>query len=201
MRYCFAVGLYRQGLLHDLSKFGPTEFSVGVRYYQGNRSPNNAEREDKGLTTAWLHHKGRNKHHCEYWIDYDLNREHDPPLCGMKMPKRYVVEMALDRIAASQIYKGEEYDDSCPLEYFLAGKAGADSFPKSYREQLVIGYKQFMAQQEKMHHGIHEIRIVSAKADTLLQCMNVFLVFCYGDSTNEQVAVPMVEYHGAWRMK
>ena len=123
MRYCFAVGLYRQGLLHDLSKFGWTEFSVGVRYYQGNRSPNNAEREDKGLTTAWLHHKGRNKHHCEYWIDYDLNREHDPPLCGMKMPKRYVVEMALDRIAASQIYKGEEYDDSCPLEYLHKGYA------------------------------------------------------------------------------
>ena len=86
-------------------------------------------------------------------------------------------------------------------EHFLAGKAGADSYPKAYREQLITGYKQFMAQQEKMHHGIHEIRIVGAKADTLLQCMNVFLVFCYGDSANEQVAVPMVEYHGAWRMK
>jgi hypothetical protein len=86
-------------------------------------------------------------------------------------------------------------------EHFLAGKAGADSFPKSYREQLIIGYKQFVAQQERTHHGIHDIRIVSAKADTLLECMNVFLVFCYGDSTNEQVAVPMVEYHGAWRMK
>ena len=86
-------------------------------------------------------------------------------------------------------------------EHFLAGKAGADSLPKDYREQLVMGYKQFMAQQEKSHHGIQDIRIVGAKADTLLQCMNVFLVFCYGDSTNEQVAVPMVEHHGAWRMK
>ena len=86
-------------------------------------------------------------------------------------------------------------------EHFLAGKAGADSLPKDYREQLVMGYKQFMAQQEKSHHGIRDIRIVGAKADTLLQCMNVFLVFCYGDSTNEQVAVPMVEHHGAWRMK
>jgi len=85
--------------------------------------------------------------------------------------------------------------------HFLAGKAGADSLPKAYREQLVMGYKQFMAQQEKSHHGIHEVRIVGAKADTLFQCMNVFLVFCYGDSTNEQVAVPMVEHHGAWRMK
>ena len=73
--------------------------------------------------------------------------------------------------------------------------------PESYREQLIIGYKQFMAQQEKMHHGIHEIRIVGVKADTLLQCVNVFLVLCFGDSTNEQVSVPMVEYNGAWRMK
>lgn len=85
--------------------------------------------------------------------------------------------------------------------HFLAGKAGADSLPKTYREQLVMGYKQFMAQQEKSHHGIHEVRIVGAKADTIFQCMNVFLVFCYGDSTNEQVAVPMVEHNGAWRMK
>lgn len=86
-------------------------------------------------------------------------------------------------------------------EHFLAGKAGAESLPKVYRDQLVMGYKQFMAQQEKTHQGIHEVRIVSAKGDTLLQCMNVFLVFCYGDSTNEQVVVPMVEHYGAWRMK
>ena len=66
---CFRCGLYRQGILHDLSKYGPTEFLVGVKYYQGDRSPNEAEREDKGVTTSWLHHKGRNKHHLEYWVD------------------------------------------------------------------------------------------------------------------------------------
>ena len=66
MKECFRVGLYRQGLLHDLSKYGWTEFRVGCRYYQGNRSPNNAEREDRGYSSAWLHHKGRNKHHYEY---------------------------------------------------------------------------------------------------------------------------------------
>ncbi len=83
------MGLYWQGLLHDLSKYSWTEFSVGCRYYQGNRSPNNAEREEKGLSKAWLHHKGRNKHHYEYWIDYGLNGEKDMtgienagPLCS-----------------------------------------------------------------------------------------------------------------------
>ena len=69
MRHCFAVGLYKQGLLHDLSKYSWTEFSMGAKYYQGNRSPNDAEREDKGYTSSWLHHKGRNKHHLEYWVD------------------------------------------------------------------------------------------------------------------------------------
>ena len=65
MKYCFRIGLYRQGLLHDLSKYSWTEFSVGCKYYQGNRSPNNAEREDTGLSTSWIHHYGRNKHHFE----------------------------------------------------------------------------------------------------------------------------------------
>ena len=68
-RHCFQIGLYRQGLTHDLSKYSPEEFFTGVRYYQGTRSPNAAEREDLGYSKAWLHHKGRNKHHYEYWID------------------------------------------------------------------------------------------------------------------------------------
>ena len=115
-------------------------------------------------------------------------------LCACSGPT--AEEMA--SLAAKGYY---EHLISGEYEHFLAGKAGADSFPKSYREQLIMGYKQFVAQQERTHHGINDISIVSAKADTLLECMNVFLVFCYGDSTNEQVAVPMVEYHGAWRMK
>ena len=122
MQECFRVGLYRQGLLHDLSKYGWTEFRVGCRYYQGTRSPNNAEREDKGYSSAWLHHKGRNKHHYEYWIDYGL--EGEPMLTGMKMPKKYVVEMLMDRIAASKIYMKDKYTDTSPLEYYLHGIAG-----------------------------------------------------------------------------
>ena len=116
MKACFQVGLYRQGLLHDLSKYGWTEFRVGCRYYQGTRSPNNAEREEKGYSSAWLHHKGRNKHHYEYWIDYGT---HGAVLEGMKMPVNYVVEMFLDRIAASKVYRGTAYTDRDPLDYFL----------------------------------------------------------------------------------
>lgn len=56
---CFRIGLIRQGLTHDLSKYSPTEFWTGAKYYQGIRSPNAAEREKKGYSAAWLHHKGR----------------------------------------------------------------------------------------------------------------------------------------------
>lgn len=121
MKGCFKVGLYKQGLLHDLSKYSPSEFLVGCRYFQGNRSPNNAEREDTGVSSAWLHHKGRNKHHYEYWIDYSLDRSKG--IVGMKMPVRYVVEMFVDRIAASKTYQKENYQESYPLEYFDRGAA------------------------------------------------------------------------------
>ena len=131
MKECFRVGLYRQGLLHDLSKYSWTEFRVGCRYYQGTRSPNNAEREDKGCSSAWLHHKGRNKHHYEYWLDYSLDGS--GTLTGMKMPVKYVVEMFLDRIAASKVYKGEKYKDSDPLEYYKNGKADGLMYPETRR--------------------------------------------------------------------
>ena len=90
MKECFEVGLYKQGLLHDMSKYSPTEFLVGCRYYQGNRSPNNAERE---------------------------------AMVGLKMPLRYVVEMFMDRIAASKTYQGEAYRNWHPLEYYEKGAA------------------------------------------------------------------------------
>lgn len=119
MKHCFKVGLYRQGLLHDLSKYSPVEFIPGVIYFQGDRSPNNAQREATGCSTAWLHHKGRNKHHYEYWIDYPADKTQG--LVGMKMPVNYVVEMFCDRVAASKIYHKENYTDSTALEYYNRG--------------------------------------------------------------------------------
>ena len=118
MKHCFKVGLYWQGLVHDMSKYSWAEFSVGCKYYQGTRSPNNAEREIKGYSSAWLHHKGRNKHHYEYWIDYSLKK---PGLAGMKMPKKYVVEMFMDRVAASKNYLKDQYRDDSALQYYLSG--------------------------------------------------------------------------------
>ena len=118
---CFKVGLYVQGILHDMSKYGPTEFGVGIKYYQGNRSPNDAEREIRGYSSAWMHHKGRNKHHFEYWTDYSKNARPGEPV-PVPMPDRYIAEMIMDRIAACKIYKGRDYTDSDAYEYYLKGK-------------------------------------------------------------------------------
>ncbi len=141
LQHCFAVGLYRQGILHDLSKYSWTEFSVGAKYYQGNRSPNDAEREDKGYTSSWLHHKGRNKHHLEYWIDYSLDKSKG--LVGMEMPKEYVIEMLCDRIAACKIYNKENYNQRQPLEYYMRGRAGKLLHPES--KKLLEKYLTMLA--------------------------------------------------------
>ncbi|MFV0342454.1 MAG: DUF5662 family protein [Anaerocolumna sp.] len=133
MKYCFRVGLYKQGFLHDLSKYSLTEFLVGAKYYQGDQSPNNIERKTNGYSLAWLHHKGRNKHHLEYWIDYGTKR--GEPMTGMKMPVKFVVEMFCDRIAASKNYNKDKYQDSDPLIYYNVSK-GAYILHPSTRELL-----------------------------------------------------------------
>ena len=115
---CFRVGLFWQGLCHDLSKYSPTEFRAGATYYQGNRSPNAAEREDKGYSEAWMHHKGRNRHHCEYWTD--MNRE-TKQYAPIPMPRKYLVEMVMDRRAACMTYQGKNYRDDSALRYFQRG--------------------------------------------------------------------------------
>lgn len=136
-RGCFAVDLVYQGLTHDLSKYAPTEFLVGARYYQGNRSPNNAEREEKGFSQAWIHHKGRNRHHYEYWYDYALNpaeidqKANPSGTVPVKMPGRYVVEMFMDRIAACKVYKGAAYTDSDPLAYFCSRHSQEKMHPET----------------------------------------------------------------------
>lgn len=119
MRHCIKAGIPVQGLLHDLSKYMPSEFIPGVLHYQGTRSPNEGEREAYGFSYAWMHHKGRNRHHFEYWTDYDPKTRLMSPV---KMPLKYVKEMFCDRVAASKIYNGSSYTDSDPLAYFMKGK-------------------------------------------------------------------------------
>lgn len=129
MEGCFKIGLYWQGLTHDLSKYSWVEFKTGAMYFQGDRSPNAAEREDKGFSEAWIHHKGHNKHHYEYWMDMGPVRSLGA--IGVKMPVKYVAEMVIDRIAASKVYQGSAYTDRSAYEYFLRTEAYMEIHPET----------------------------------------------------------------------
>ena len=128
---CFRVGLIRQGLTHDLSKYSPTEFLEGARYYQCNRSPNAAEREDKGYSEAWMHHKGRNRHHYEYWTDMSPETHRYEPV---KMPRKYLAEMVMDRRAACMTYQGKNYHPGSELEYLNKSKEQFLMHPEPLRQ-------------------------------------------------------------------
>lgn len=133
-RYCFRLGLVAQGLKHDLSKYSPVEFWRGAKYYQGFKSPNDAERRETGVTLAWLHHKGRNKHHFEYWIDYAIQPDGSVRYTGNPMPIRYIAEMFCDRIAASKVYEKENYTDASSYLYLKKGLAGELMHPDTMAE-------------------------------------------------------------------
>ena len=128
---CFRVGLYRQGLMHDLSKYSPAEFLVGARYFQGTRSPNAAEREEKGYSEAWMHHKGRNRHHYEYWTDMSrATRNYE----SIPMPRKYLVEMVMDRRAACMVYQGQTYHPGADLEYLENSRERALLHPELLKQ-------------------------------------------------------------------
>lgn len=134
-KYCFKCGLIWRGLTHDLSKYSPVEFFNGVKYFQGFRSPTIMEREKNGYSKAWLHHKGRNKHHFEYWVDINpLTKKYEP----VQMPLEFLLEMFCDRIAASKVYLKNDYTDSSPLEYFLSKDKETELHPETKKQLLFL---------------------------------------------------------------
>lgn len=141
IKHCFKAGIGFQGLFHDLSKYSYIEFFNGAENYVGTRSPNEVERETRGYSLAWMHHKGRNRHHFEYWTDYNPKSKVVEPV---EMPIKYVKEMFCDRVAASKIYKGKDYTDSHPLEYFLNAKGRRVIHPKTsdLLESLLVMLKE-----------------------------------------------------------
>ncbi len=131
IKNCFRAGIGFSGLFHDLSKYSLTEFIPSARLYQGTRSPNERARELYGYSSAWMHHKGRNKHHFEYWSDVNPKTKRYEPV---PMPDKYIKEMVCDRIAASKIYKRAEYTDASALEYLLKSTDEGAMHPDTYKK-------------------------------------------------------------------
>ena len=117
--HCARAGILWQGLRHDLSKYSPTEFWQGVKFFDGTHSPTEDERRTLGYSLAWMHHKGRNRHHFEYWTDYSMDGS---GISGVEMPKKYVAEMFCDRLAASKVYRGQDFQPGDPYQFFQYGK-------------------------------------------------------------------------------
>ena len=149
MAGCFRVGLYRQGLTHDLSKYSPTEFLTGAKYYQGTRSPNAAEREEKGYSLAWMHHKGRNRHHYEYWTDMDPVKK---DYAAQPMPRKYLVEMVMDRRAACMVYEGKNYNPGSALAYFEKSRERSLMHPRTQKELFFLLTMMKEQGEEKTFH-------------------------------------------------
>ena len=152
---CFRVGLYWQGLTHDLSKYSPTEFRSGVKYYQGTRSPNTAEREDKGYSEAWMHHKGRNRHHYEYWTDLSLETKKYESL---PMPRKYLAEMVMDRRAACITYQGKNYTPLAALQY-LRNSIEKNRMHEQTRQELdyLLEMLAERGEKETFHYIKHHV--------------------------------------------
>lgn len=124
---------YLQGIMHDMSKYSPTEFLTSVHYYAGKYSPTVNERKDRGYSAVWLHHKGRNKHHYEYWLDYS----EDPTKSGpVIMPPKYFCEMICDRIAAAKTYQKDKYYDGSAWDYYNKATKGDHNIHKVVKKAL-----------------------------------------------------------------
>lgn len=111
-KLCCRAGIPWRGLVHDLSKYSPTEFIESAKFYQGVRSPIPVARDVQGYSKAWLHHKGRNKHHIEYWYDPEVPNKF--PI----IPYKYTVEMICDGLAAGIVYNGKNWTPSTQLRYW-----------------------------------------------------------------------------------
>lgn len=111
--YCWKVGITWRGIKHDMSKFSPVEFFESVRYYQGNRSPIEACKEANGVSKAWMHHKGRNSHHYEYWQD-----NFDRGGVAVQMPLYDAIEMLCDYLGAGRAYQGKNFTYIKELEWW-----------------------------------------------------------------------------------
>jgi len=134
---CARCGLIFRGMIHDLSKFSPTELFESAKYYQGNRSPIGVCRRTKGVSYAWLHHKGRNKHHIEYWLDGDCEVT---PL----MPYKYAVECVCDKLAATRTYHGKNYSWEMPINHWYKYGNKVDGNPKTmeFIERVFLDVKE-----------------------------------------------------------
>lgn len=140
--FCFKFGLYKQGILHDMSKFSPTEFWESVKYYDGTRSPIDKCKEINGYSMAWFHHRGRNKHHWEYWVD-----NFEKGMTPTEIPRKYVLEMFCDWLGAGIAYSGglDNFSIGNELEWWYN------------KRKVAVLHKNTLAQLDRMFENLAKL--------------------------------------------
>lgn len=168
------LGIPFRGLIHDLSKYSITEFAESIKYYTGKKSPISLAKEENGYSKAWLHHKGRNKHHIEYWLD--LTSKDVAPV----IPYKYVAEMVCDKLAASIVYNGKNWTNSSEFEYWEKEKTKTIINPKNERFFTEV-FKQVK------ENGIE-------KTITKQNIQKLYEEICINDKRKYKY-----EFHGEWK--
>lgn len=143
--YCIKAGIPIQGLLHDMSKFSPVEFFESVKYFQGTSSPIDACKKIKGYSNAWMHHKGRNKHHYEYWQD-----NFDYGGIPLEMPLKYKKEMICDYIGAGRAYYGKNFTPAKEYEWWQNKKAKPLAMHENDKQFLDRWFEEYACLGEKI---------------------------------------------------
>lgn len=174
-KFCARLGFPFRGLMHDMSKFSIEEFGESVKYYNGKKSPIEIARENKGYSKAWLHHKGRNKHHDEYWVD--LNSREVAPV----IPYKYVAEMICDKISAGLAYNGKDWKPETQYNYWQIEKDKVILNPK-VNNLLIEVFRQVR------DDGLD-------KTMTKNNIKSLYKKYCIDDKTNYKY-----EFHGEWKV-
>lgn len=146
---CKACGIIWQGITHDLSKFSIVEFISSAKYFQGDKSPNEVEKAKIEYSIAWLHHKGCNKHHWEWWTDFDDKGN----VIANKIPSEYVIEMICDWIGAGKIYGQGQWTQEEPLNYYNKVRKGRYFHPET--EKLIVALLEII--RDKGLERFHEV--------------------------------------------
>ena len=128
--YCKRYGIVWRGIKHDISKFHPIELLESIKYFDPKTSPIPLCKADKGYSLAWLHHKGHNDHHYEYWVD-NLDSGGTP----IKMTFECVLEMIADWMAAGKAYNGKSFTVLDEIEWF---NKFVERNPKIHKETILL---------------------------------------------------------------
>ena len=159
---CWKAGLIWRGIKHDLSKYSPTEFLESVRYFSGDRSPIDNCKEINGWSRAWMHHKCRNTHHFEYYID-NINGEQ----IAIQMPFKDAAELICDYLGAGQAYMKKNFSYEKEYNWWQKKKKNLGLIHNQTKIFIDIVFEELKENSDKNNKILKNLYKYYAQAETL----------------------------------